>query len=296
MTAAPGAVPLVPGAAGPTATVSEVSYFGHDCAVRLQLAGHRRAGDLADGGGGRARTRARSWPSACAARSASSPQRRRPHRRPHRRRLPPRRADRGPDPASTRIRAWATHAFPGLVASGVVEVRSDLDGLDRGGFWAVVVTFEGTVTCVRFANVTVTTCRLAGAPGSRAVPGRRRWAGSGLGLAELPGRAGLPCGRGGHPPADRRRAGLPGQPLPRAASTGCPRRADLHGLYDVLAEGNPAPYACLVDVPEAGSRGGQRLARAVPASQRRPGGVAPDQGDRRGPRRRCCPRTTPRTS
>ena len=37
--AAPGAVPLVPGAAGPTATVREVSYFGHDCAVRLQLAG-----------------------------------------------------------------------------------------------------------------------------------------------------------------------------------------------------------------------------------------------------------------
>ena len=43
--AAPGAVPLVPGAVplapgdGPTATVREVSYFGHDCAVRLQLAG-----------------------------------------------------------------------------------------------------------------------------------------------------------------------------------------------------------------------------------------------------------------
>jgi iron(III) transport system ATP-binding protein len=37
--AAPGAVPLAPGATGPTATVREVSYFGHDCAVRLQLAG-----------------------------------------------------------------------------------------------------------------------------------------------------------------------------------------------------------------------------------------------------------------
>ena len=33
-------------------------------------------------------------------------------------------------------------------------MRSDLDGLDRGGFWAVVVTFEGMVTCVRFASVT----------------------------------------------------------------------------------------------------------------------------------------------
>ena len=44
--------------------------------------------------------------------------------------------------------------FPDRAATGVVEVRSDLDGLDRGGFWAVVVTFEGTVTCVRFASVT----------------------------------------------------------------------------------------------------------------------------------------------
>ena len=47
--------------------------------------------------------------------------------------------------------------FPDRAATGVVEVRSDLDGLDRGGFWAVVVTFEGTVTCVRFASVTRST-------------------------------------------------------------------------------------------------------------------------------------------
>jgi para-aminobenzoate synthetase component 1 len=40
--------------------------------------------------------------------------------------------------------------------------------------------------------------------------------------------------------------------LCRILSHPLPDSAPLHGLYDVLAEGNPAPYACLVDVPEAG--------------------------------------------
>ena len=47
----------------------------------------------------------------------------------------------------------ARACFPGAVASGLLEVRSDLGGPDRGGFWAVVVTFEGAVTCMRFADV-----------------------------------------------------------------------------------------------------------------------------------------------
>ena len=64
--------------------------------------------------------------------------------------------------------------FPDRAATGVVEVRSDLDGLDRGGFWAVVVTFEGTVTCVRFASVT-----RSPTPPGRAARGRRSGPGSG---------------------------------------------------------------------------------------------------------------------
>jgi len=36
----------------------------------------------------------------------------------------------------------------------VVEIADDVECLDGGGFWAVVVTFEGEVRCVRFAQVT----------------------------------------------------------------------------------------------------------------------------------------------
>ena len=37
-----------------------------------------------------------------------------------------------------------------------------------------------------------------------------------------------------------------------SCATACRSPPISRGLYDVLAEGNPAPYACLVDVPEAG--------------------------------------------
>ena len=134
--------------------------------------------------------------------------------------------------------------FPDRAATGVVEVRSDLDGLDRGGFWAVVVTFEGTVTCVRFASVTRSPTPPAG-DGAALWPGvGSAWHSS---LDEQAYRAGVGDIR------DRIAAGEVYQVnLCRILSHPLPDSAPLHALYDVLAEGNPAPYACLVDVPEAG--------------------------------------------
>lgn len=41
----------------------------------------------------------------------------------------------------------------GRLATGLLEIRHDLDALDSGGFWVVVVTFEGAITCARFADV-----------------------------------------------------------------------------------------------------------------------------------------------
>ncbi|MEO8518557.1 MAG: anthranilate synthase component I family protein, partial [Dermatophilaceae bacterium] len=38
-------------------------------------------------------------------------------------------------------------------ARNVVEIADDVACLQTGGFWAVVVTFEGVVRCVRFAQV-----------------------------------------------------------------------------------------------------------------------------------------------
>ena len=41
----------------------------------------------------------------------------------------------------------------GMLATGLTDVTSDLSALDSEGFWAVVVTYEGKVTCARFADV-----------------------------------------------------------------------------------------------------------------------------------------------
>jgi para-aminobenzoate synthetase component I len=41
----------------------------------------------------------------------------------------------------------------GRLATGLVDIRHDLDGLDSAGFWVVVVNFEGAVTCARFSDV-----------------------------------------------------------------------------------------------------------------------------------------------
>ena len=46
--------------------------------------------------------------------------------------------------------------FGSRLAREVVEISDDIKSLDGGGFWAVVVTFEGAVTCVRFGRVTTT--------------------------------------------------------------------------------------------------------------------------------------------
>ena len=134
--------------------------------------------------------------------------------------------------------------FPDRAATGVVEVRSDLDGLDSGGFWAVVVTFEGTVTCVRFASVTRSTAPPVGGAAALGPGVGSEWHSS---LDEQAYRAGVGDIR------DRIAAGEVYQVnLCRILSHPLPDSAPLHALYDVLAEGNPAPYACLVDVPEAG--------------------------------------------
>lgn len=45
--------------------------------------------------------------------------------------------------------AW----FGGRLATGLVEVRNDVAALDEGGWWAVVVDFEGAVTAARFGRV-----------------------------------------------------------------------------------------------------------------------------------------------
>ena len=41
----------------------------------------------------------------------------------------------------------------GRVATGLRDLTTDPAALDSAGFWAVLVTFEGEVTCARFSRV-----------------------------------------------------------------------------------------------------------------------------------------------
>ena len=65
--------------------------------------------------------------------------------------------------------AW----FGGRLATGLAEVTDDPAALDTGGWWAVVVTFEGRVTCARFDDVRDAPLP-AGAVARRADRGRGR--------------------------------------------------------------------------------------------------------------------------
>lgn len=132
--------------------------------------------------------------------------------------------------------------FDGRLATDLVEVAdltADASPLDGGGWWALVATFEGRVTGYRFSRVTT-------APLPSPEPG---------------------AGWSGPPPADWRssldRAGFVARVhrVREAIAAGevyqvnvcrmlrAPvRAADPWALADRLADGNPAPYAGVVDV------------------------------------------------
>ncbi len=128
--------------------------------------------------------------------------------------------------------AW----FDGQLATGLVEVSADLSVLDSTGWWAVVVTFEGAVTCARFADV-----RRAPLPPAA-------WAGiSGPWRSSLdePGYVAA-CE---HVRDLIARGEVYQVNVCRVLEAGAPRDGDPLGLAHVLAAGNPAPYAGILDVP-----------------------------------------------
>jgi para-aminobenzoate synthetase component 1 len=130
-------------------------------------------------------------------------------------------------------------------ASHVVDITDDVGCLDKGGFWAVVVTFEGEVRCVRFARVR----------DGQASDGQRWRAGAwapltgswSSSLDESEYRAGVSRIR------DRIAAGEVYQvSLCRVMSHPLADEIHLAGLETLLAQGNPAPYAGCIHVPQAG--------------------------------------------
>ena len=135
-------------------------------------------------------------------------------------------------------------------ARDVVEIDDHLECLDKGGFWAVVVTFEGQVKCVRLAQVVDE--QDGDEQVSDSLSGRFRewapltghWRSS---LDEQAYRAGVSQIR------DRIAAGEVYQVnLCRVMSHPLADDVDLAGLDTLVAQGNPAPYASRIHVPEAG--------------------------------------------
>ncbi|KGN38579.1 chorismate-binding protein [Knoellia subterranea] len=139
--------------------------------------------------------------------------------------------------------AWArfTSLDGGVIeASGVDAVTHDVDDL-TSGFWAVVVTFEGDLTAVRMPSVSH--------PEERS-PSVEGWPGAdGEWTASLDDPAYV---QGVEAVRESIARGTVYQVnLCRVLSTEI-GIGSIRALGDVLAQGNPAPYAATIDIPEAG--------------------------------------------
>lgn len=142
------------------------------------------------------------------------------------------------DPAAA---AW----LGGCLATGLLDLTSDLSALDGGGRWAVAVGFEGDVLCARFSD-----WDSGGGPASQA----RSWAGP------SPGAYVSSMSREGYVAAvsavrELIAAGEVYQVnVCRILSAAMPaaHQADIFALAALLELGNPAPYAGCLRLPNAG--------------------------------------------
>lgn len=163
------------------------------------------------------------------------------------------------------------------LANGVAEISDDPAVLDRGGFWGVVVDFEGAIRCVRFRTVRRAPAVSALARGPWCGPPRSAWTTSMDRAAYVAGvgavRAEIARGEVYQVNLCRllsvpiratsgRAASMGPASLGAVAGDGAGDGAggagddppDLAALAAVLQVGNPAPYSVVLDVPEAGLR------------------------------------------
>ncbi|MEO6998889.1 MAG: chorismate-binding protein [Terracoccus sp.] len=132
-------------------------------------------------------------------------------------------------------------------AYGVVDVRFGADALEavsREGFWAVVATFEGAVTAIRFAEVRRGRSRAPAETETGWSPLDRRWSSS---LERAAYVAAVQQVR------ERIAAGTVYQVnVCRVVSHALDPEADLDGLDRILRTGNPAPHAARIRCVRAG--------------------------------------------
>ena len=161
-------------------------------------------------------------------------------------------------------RAW----FGGRLATGLLEVSSDLRALDTGGWWAVVAPYAGAPVLARFAHV------------SAADPPDGRWRGPAVeawqtSMSRADYIAAVQTVRAHIAAGDVYQANVC---RVLSADLPDPAYADPAGLARLLADGNPAPYAGVVDLPPGCHPGlppgGVRVVTASPELfLRRPGDV-----------------------
>lgn len=141
--------------------------------------------------------------------------------------------------------AW----FRDRVATGLLEVVHDI-AMVREGRWAVVITFEGAVTAIRYAAWSPRAAQTLPL-GSRDAAPRAGWRGPGGPWTSSLDHAAYT----GAVREVRRRiaAGTVYQVnICRVLSAPLPEGARVADLGVVLARGNPAPYSAVVDEPDAG--------------------------------------------
>jgi para-aminobenzoate synthetase component 1 len=128
----------------------------------------------------------------------------------------------------------------GQVATGLLDVTSDLTALDGRGFWVVVLPFTGPPVCARFAH------RRSSTPGPVG-----RWRGPAGGWSTSLDRdafvGGVEAIRHAIAAGDAHQVNLT-----RRLSAPLPAGADVVDLGDALARGNPAPHAAVVRLPAQG--------------------------------------------
>ena len=129
----------------------------------------------------------------------------------------------------------------GRLATGLLDLTSDLAALDGPGFWAVVITFEGAVTCARFEHVRPAS-PWPGAPWRGPAPSAWRTS-----LDRDAFCAGVSHIRAAIAAGDVYQVNLT-----RRLSAPAPPDADVAALGAALATGNPAPYSAVVRLPAAG--------------------------------------------
>jgi para-aminobenzoate synthetase component I len=132
--------------------------------------------------------------------------------------------------------AW----FDGRLATGLLEVTADPAALDRDGWWAVVLTYEGRLTAARFARVEAAPVPPGRWPGVQPAA----WRSSTDRVAYAAGVEAI---------RSRIAAGEVYQAnLCRVLSARLPPGSDVAGLAGLLARGNPAPFGGFVRLPDHG--------------------------------------------